>query len=262
MKNTLRTLIGTLVMCFALSGVCFAETVLEGDEIDYDFRTGQATVKGHVLLTRDDGSKVESAAGEYNTKSESGRLTGGVVATQPDGKATCNILEVKEAGDHLTAIGNAVLKKQDKTLRANQVEYYGKRKFMETVGPWAQLSLDDGSTLDAAYINYDDNSGIANAKNNVRINSTARNLTARGDNAIYNTKVEEGTIELIGNARATQDGNTITGNKLTLRGAGGKIAEGDGNVKLVYFPKPTEPKTGGTETLVAVKGSDQASNKA
>ena len=43
-------------------------------------------------------------------------------------------------------------------------------------------------------------------------------------------------------ATATQDGNTVTGETLTLKGAGGKIAIADGNVKLVYVPTPAAPQ--------------------
>ena len=76
----------------------------------------------------------------------------------------------------------------------------------------------------------------------MRINSTIRKLTASGDKAIYNTNEDDGTIELIGNATATQDGNTVSGQSLTLRGAGGSIAEADGKVKMVYLPKPQTTK--------------------
>jgi len=84
--------------------------------------------------------------------------------------------------------------------------------------------------------------GLANAHGNVRVVSPPRKLTARGDNAIYNTKLDGGTVQLIGHATATQDGNTVTGETLTLKGAGGKIAIADGNVKLVYVPVPAAPQ--------------------
>lgn len=251
MKKFWSILILGIVMSCVWSSMAFAASQIEGDIIDYDFRSGQATAKGHVVLTRDD-SIVKAKDGDYNTKTEAGKLTGGVVATQPDGKASCNTLILHAGGDQLTAQGNAVLKKKDKTLRADQVEYFQSREYMETVGSWAQLSMDDGSTLDAGYINYDQKSGIANATDRVRIKSEVRKLTASGDKAVYNTKLDDGTIDLIGNATATQDGNTIKGNLLKLKGVGSDVTvsqkdkkqtiEGIGDVKMVYIPKPEPAK--------------------
>jgi lipopolysaccharide export system protein LptA len=234
-----KTLIFVLAMLgtLAYATVALAASSVTGDTIEYDFRNGQAIAKGNVIITNDDGRATAKDA-DYNTKTGEGKLTGSVVATKKDAKVTCHTLTIAQAGNHLTAIGNAVLKQQDKTLRADQVEYDSNRQYAETVGNWAQLALDDGSTMDSANMDYNMKDGIANAHGNVRIISPPRKLTARGDNAIYNTKLEDGTVELIGHATATQDGNTVNGDTLTLKGAGGKIAVAEGNVKLVYVPKP------------------------
>jgi hypothetical protein len=65
-------------------------------------------------------------------------------------------------------------------------------------------------------------------------------LTASADTAVYETN-NSGYIELIGNAKATQDGNTVEGNRLRLNNTSNK-AEASGNVKIVYVPKPVEKK--------------------
>ncbi|MDD3396357.1 MAG: LptA/OstA family protein [Acidaminococcaceae bacterium] len=241
MRKLVYNLMLVTVLCVAFAGVASAESTISSNVLEYDFRTGEAVAKEHVTITRDDGSKIEAAHGSYNTKTEAGRLEGGVVANQPDGHATCNTLVLAAGGKQLSAIGNAVIKKQDKTLQAGQVDYDQARGYMETVGSWARLLLDDGSTLDAEHIDYTESSGIANAVGNVKIDSEARKLTGSGDKAIYDTKQEDGTLELIGNAKATQDGNSVAGNRLILRGASGKsasVSEGFGNVKLVYIPRP------------------------
>ena len=54
-----------------------------------------------------------------------------------------------------------------------------------------------------------------------------------------------GYVELIGNAKATQDGNSVTGDRLRLTNA--NVAVADGNVKIIYIPaeqpaKATEEK--------------------
>lgn len=65
-------------------------------------------------------------------------------------------------------------------------------------------------------------------------------MTASADTAVYETN-NSGYIELIGNAKATQDGNTVEGNRLRLNNTSNK-AEASGNVKIVYVPKPVEKK--------------------
>lgn len=252
----------TAVVLGLLFSISFASTVMAAepssiyaDQIDYDFRNGQAVAKGNVVIKRDGGTATSKNA-DYNTKTGNGKLTGDVVSNKEDAKVTCQTMNIAEQGDHITAIGNAVLKKADKTLRASQVEYYAKREYAETVGDWAQLGMDDGSTIDAAYLNYSMKEGLATGDGNVRIVSPPRKLTARGDRAIYNTKAEDGTIELIGHATATQDGDTVSGNTLTLKGTGAQkdqVAIADGNVKLVFVPKP-EKKQPPVEPYYSIVG--------
>lgn len=240
MKKKNAVLVLSFICTLAWGTAAFAASAIDGDVIEYDFRNGQAIATGNVTITNDDG-KATAKEAEYNTKTENGKLTGSVIADKGDAHLTCHILNIAEAGDHLTAIGNAVLKKEDKTLRAQQVEYFGKKQYAETIGSWAQLALDDGSVMDSANMNYNMASGLAHANGNVRLISPPRKLTARADNAVYNTKQDEGTIELIGHATATQDGNTVSGNTLTLKGAGGKVAVAEGNVRMYYVPKPSPP---------------------
>jgi ostA family protein len=89
-------------------------------------------------------------------------------------------------------------------------------------------------------ITYDGKVGVANATGGVAISSPPRDLTASADTAVYETN-NSGYIELIGNAKATQDGNTVEGNRLRLNNTSNK-AEASGNVKIVYVPKPVEKK--------------------
>lgn len=136
---------GTLILGLLLS-ISFASAVMAAepssiyaDQIDYDFRNGQAVAKGNVLIKREGGTATSKDA-DYNTNTGNGKLTGSVVAVKEDSKVTCQTMNIAEKGDHITAIGNAVLKKADKTLRSSQVEYYAKREFAETVGDWAKLA--------------------------------------------------------------------------------------------------------------------------
>ena len=53
--------------------------------------------------------------------------------------------------------------------------------------------------------------------------------------------LENGYVELIGNAHATQDGNSVTGDKLRLTNS--NVAVADGNVKIIYIPEEQPAKT-------------------
>ena len=139
----------------------------------------------------------------------------------------------------MSAKVGAIVIKDGKKLEADQVDYYKSTEFAETMGNWARLTDTDGSTLNAGKIDYDMKNGIANAYNGVNIDSPARKLTATADKAIYETKAN-GYVELIGNAHATQDGNSVTGDKLRLTNS--NVAVADGNVKIIYVPEEQPAK--------------------
>lgn len=213
---------------------------IKADTIEYDMKSGDGTANGNVVLKQDGG--VATAAGaEFNSKTKAGRLTGGVIAERDDSHIVCYTY-VMHNEDYSSAIGGARLSKGDKTLASDRVDYYKSREYAETIGNWAKLSMTDGSVLDATQITYSDKDGRANATGGVTISSPPRNLTASADSAIYETN-NSGYIELVGNAQAVQDGNTIEGNRLRLDNTSGK-AEADGNVKIVYIPTPTEKQEG------------------
>ena len=59
-------------------------------------------------------------------------------------------------------------------------------------------------------------------------------MTASADSAVYKTD-KSGYVELNGHATATQNGNTVSGDKLRLTNA--NVAEADGGVKIYYVPE-------------------------
>lgn len=234
----------TGLLVFGLATAAFAaepgKFSVQADELDYNMKTGEAVAKGHVVIIQDNGKATGDNA-TYNSKTKSGSLKGNVVADRGDEHVTCDEFKIINDNDY-SAIGNAVVVKEGKRLAAPQINYYKAREFAETVGNWARMTDVDGSTVDAVKLIYDAKLGLATATGGVNINSPVRKLTAYADKAIYNTK-QDGFIELIGNATATQDGNTIKGDKLRLTNAN-KVAVADGNVRIVYVPeqKPVQPK--------------------
>lgn len=160
--------LGLLAGLLSVTSACWAASSISGDQVQYDFKSGQAAAVGNVKIRHDDGTASAEEA-DYNTKTGEGKLTGSVVADQKDAHLTSSELIIKNKGKFLSAIGNAVLRKEDKTLRAAQVDYDSDAQFAETIGSWAQLTMDDGSSLDAANMKYNMGTGVANADGNVRL---------------------------------------------------------------------------------------------
>lgn len=232
-----------MIVAFAatclITGTAFAapgKFTVQADELDYDMKTGIAVGKGHVVLIQDN-AKATANNATYNSKTKSGVLSGNVIADRGTEHISCDEFKI-ENDDMFSAIGNAVLSKEGKKLLAPRVDYSKSRDYAETFGNWARLMDVDGSTLSAVKIVYDGKSGVATASGGVNINSDARKLTGSADKAIYDTK-KDGYVEMIGNATATQDGNTVKGDKLRLTNS--NVAVGDGNVHVTYIPQQ-EPK--------------------
>lgn len=245
------------VPAFAAQGSGFN---VKADEIEYDMTSGNGTAKGNVVILHD-GGKATAAAAEFNSKTMSGKLTGGVVADKDDAHITCATF-VMHNEDFVSAVGEASVTKEDKTLTAEQIDYHSDAAYAETIGSWGQLTSTDGSVLTAAQITYNGKTGLAEATGNVDIVSPPRNLTAKADKAIYDTN-NDGKVELIGNATATQDGNTVSGNRLIMNNAGnaaaGQRAEAFGNIKIVYVP---EKQPAQAEAGTAAAGSEGTQTEA
>lgn len=245
------------VPAFAAQGSGFN---VKADEIEYDMTSGNGTAKGNVVILHD-GGKATAAAAEFNSKTMSGKLTGGVVADKDDAHITCATF-VMHNEDFVSAVGEASVTKEDKTLMADQIDYHSDVEYAETIGSWGQLTSTDGSVLTAAQITYNGKTGLAEATGNVDIVSPPRNLTAKADKAIYDTN-NDGKVELIGKATATQDGNTVSGNRLIMNNAGnaaaGQRAEAFGNIKIVYVP---EKQPAQAEADTAAAGSEGTQTEA
>ncbi|MBQ5348335.1 MAG: hypothetical protein IIU54_00935, partial [Phascolarctobacterium sp.] len=186
---------------------------------------------GNVIILQEDGKATANYA-NFDSKAKTGVLVGKVVVTKGDTTINCETFTM-HSEDYVTAAGTATVTKEGKKLEAEQIDYHKSTEYMETVGNWARLTDVDGSTLSAGKIDYDAKSGVANASGGITIDSEARKLTATADKAIYETRAN-GYVELIGNAKATQDGNSVTGDRLRLTNA--NVAVADGNVKIIYIP--------------------------
>ena len=242
-KVLLTVLIGcmTVVMlqCIAVFAAPTkdAKYSVDAQEIEYDMESGDGTTTGKTTIKHDGGTAVGQKGATFNSKKRTGHLYGGVVADKGDEHLRSQELFIY-TDKYVSAVGNAVVIKGNRKLEAPRVDYHDDTKFAETLGGFARLSATDGSWLKAGKITYDMKAGLANATGGVSLESKPRKLTGTGDTAIYNTN-ETGYIELIGNAKAVQDGNTVTGDKLRITNVSNNNSKShvQGNVRIVFVPK-------------------------
>ena len=242
-KRVLAVLVSVLAMLIMNCGILYAAPAkdakysVDAPEIEYDMESGDGTTTGKTTIKHDGGTAVGQKGAIFNSKNRTGHLYGGVVADKGDEHLTSQELFMY-TDKYVSAVGDAVVIKGNRRLEAPRVDYHDDIKFAETLGGTARLSETDGSWLKAGKITYDMKAGLANATGGVSLESKPRNLTGTGDTAVYNTN-ETGYIELIGNAMAVQDGNTVTGDKLRITNVSDNKSRShaQGNVTIVFVPK-------------------------
>ena len=209
-KLILAVLAGCMLWLLQCGAVLAADAKYSVDatEIEYDMASGEGVATGKTTIQYDGGTAVADGGATFNSKERTGRLYGGVTANKEDSHIRSREL-VLYSPDYISAVGDAVLTKGGKTLQAPRVDYHSDRKFAETLGGSARLSSTDGSWLTAGKIVYDINTGRADATGGVNMENTGKRMTGSGDRAVYDSNAA-GYIELIGNAKLSQDGNTVT----------------------------------------------------
>ena len=211
----------TTAVCFILTGTLYAAdskpVELNANTVEYDTQTGLITATSSVKMIQD-GAVLTGASAQYNSKTQEGFVTGGVVADKADMHMTAATIKTSGA-NHMIATGNVVVVKADKTLTGPQIDYYPDTDYA-VIESNARVTMTDGTfTSDRMEAYLKENRLIGTG--NVHIVSPPRNLDAVGDQATYYGQ-DDGKVILTGNAVATQNNNTLRSNKLTIYLAGGK----------------------------------------
>ncbi|MCD8175547.1 MAG: hypothetical protein LUD41_06480 [Phascolarctobacterium sp.] len=249
-KNSLLFLAAVLFASHVCAEASMAGFSVTADTLDYDIDNGIGIATGHVVVVREDGVATADY-GEFDNKKMLGVLEGHVVANRGDEDIACDKF-VMYSDKHFAAIGNAMLTKEGKSLKAERVDYYSDREFAETSGGWASLTDADGSTVTAEKITYNmKDGGIINAIGGVNIKSDAQGMTGYADRVVYEGKND--VLKLLGNAKVTKDGNSMAG--AVLRMTNGSVATGDGKVMVVYIP-PAKPEDA-TDKMEDEKGTEK-----
>ena len=188
-----------------------APSELNADKVEYNMKTGQMTAEGNVLI-RYDGGVATGAFATYNTKTHTGKMTGGVVADKEDMHLDCDVVEILSQ-TKMVAIGNVHGWKADKRVDASRVEYDNGEEYVR-LPEGGTLSSADG-TFTADYIEGWTKTERAKGVGNAHIVSPPKNFEGGGDMLEYFGK-ENGKVVLTGNAWAIQDNNTLKSGRLTV----------------------------------------------
>lgn len=210
---------------------------VKADELQYDLETGQGVAKGHVIVVQD-GAQATADYAEFNSKDKTGTFTGNVILQKDGGQVVCQKL-LLQGENSFSAVGEATVQHEGRTLQADRIDYDKVAGYATTAGGWARLIDVDGSTMDAEKIDYQLQQAVAQAYGGVKIYSEARNLQASADQVLYETKAN-GKLELLGNAKATQNGNSVEGERLSL--LNNTVAQIEGSVKIIYLPENSQVK--------------------
>ncbi len=208
---------------------------LVADTIDYDAKQGIINAIGTVRITQGE-AVITGAKAEYNTKSQEGRITGGVTAVNQDATLTAAEVQTYKNNTYLVALGDAVLTKGENRVTGPKVEYYSDTQYA-LVPQDGRVEMPDGTmTADKIEAFLKENS--ATGTGSVHLVSPTRKLDATSDTATYYGEPKgQSKVILHGNARAIQDGNVLTGETLTLRLDEKTIDSKGGRSKLVITPQ-------------------------
>ncbi|MBP2646311.1 MAG: OstA family protein [Firmicutes bacterium] len=237
MRRKLAIFVVAVIFSFSVLPILHAESSdavdLVAETIEYDSTQGLITAQGSVKLTRD-GAIVTGETATYNTKSKEAYITGNVKMVRQD--TTLHAAEVRSYdNNYMVATGEARLVKGDNTAEGEKIEYWTDKAYSLITGQ-PKLTMPDG-VMTAEKIEAYHNEDKAIGSGQVHIVSDTRKLDATADQAVYyGDKQGQGKVVLTGDARAVQEGNTLTGNTLTLQ-FDNKTIGAEGRSKLVVTPQ-------------------------
>lgn len=205
---------------------------LTADTIEYDSTQGVAVAQGGVRIVRDK-AVMTGYAVRYNAHTGETVLSGGVKVVQDQATLTADEVQSLD-GNHLTATGDVVLVKADQRLTGAQLDYYSDKSYALLSGGTRLTTSDAVMTAPQLESWISENRAVGTG--GVHIVSDTHQVDATADQATYTSNQEQGKIVLSGNARAVQQGNTLTGNTLTIL-LGEKALNAQGRTKLVITPQ-------------------------
>lgn len=224
---------GALVLPIAIAAP--TSLTITADQLSYDGKTGKATAKGSVVITREDKTMVGSE-GWYDTKKEEAFLKGGVSMIGTNMSMAAGEVRTLQ-NKQINAKGSVRLQKDDRQIFGDDVQYNTETGYGVIKGN-GRLVVDDnvitGNRIDA-WVNKIE----AKAEGNVTLHSSRRNIDGSADRATYTQTPgqDDGVAHLIGNAYAVQNGNVLNAPELRLEMKDNSAETFGGRSTLVITPK-------------------------
>lgn len=215
---------------------------LDGESVSYDMATGVITAEGGVVFRRGTAS-VTGERASYNTKTQQGEITGGVVAVDTAMRLTAESVTLVSA-DEVQATGGADVTKDDLHLTADRLFVFSKDRYVAEGNVYAEkadktftgaraeytqsanyMLVSDGGTVRTAdgTFSADRMEGWLSEEHyrgtgNVHVVSPPRSFEGGGDMVNYyaNAADGKGKCVLEGNAWAYQGNNMLKSNHLTV----------------------------------------------
>lgn len=187
--------------------------ILTADEQIFNLKTNQLTAKGRVRIKKGE-LTVSCQQAFLNSGTQEVIVSGGVELIQGKVKLTCQKAKVSLDKEEVKAEGKVVFTSENLTLSSGELRFNNQTKYvLATLSPEAHF-LREGktTTLTALQIETILEEEKAIAKGEVKI--TRENTQASCDLlTLYNN---EQKAELVGNARATQGENKLSGEKIII----------------------------------------------
>ena len=101
---------------------------LEGDSVSYDMATGEITAEGGITL-KSGTTTITGARASYNTKTQQGEITGGVVAVHDAMRLTAQTVTLESAAA-IHATGGAEITKDDLRLTAEKLSVFDQDRYV------------------------------------------------------------------------------------------------------------------------------------
>ena len=215
---------------------------LEGASISYDMATGVITAEGDVLLQHGE-TRIAGAKASYDTKTQQGEITGGVIAVSDAMRLTADAVRL-ESFDAIHATGGAEVTKDDLHLSAASLSVFDKDRYVAEgdvravkadktfTGARAEFTQSTNYMLIPAGGTVTTADGTFRADymegwlteeryrgtGNVHVVSPPRSFEGGGDTVDYFAKAEDGKGKCVldGNAWAYQGNNMLKSKHLTV----------------------------------------------
>jgi lipopolysaccharide export system protein LptA len=209
-------------------------TELNADVITYSTQTGVMTARGGVRMTQGN-TVLTGNEGEYNTKTKAAAVTGNVKIVKEATTLTAATVTAHDDMKRFVASGDAYLVNVSGTASGPRLEYIPAQEYARITGGARLTSRDAVVVANIAEAFFKEDRAIADG--NVHIVSNSRNLDAVADRAVYyGLNGKNSWAELTGNVRAVQEGAVLTGNHVTLYLDDSAI-DSTGRSTLVITPK-------------------------